>query len=259
MTGPFSLMRGVTTVTDLLLFRAARQVLLAREIDMVDGTSQRWLTPDFHVFRRATKTRRRQLPPMADPPRPFGNRLMVELTDATLAANLALREMGVAPPAARVLVADIGWVVYARMLALTSLPFRLTSHRPEKRLRRTIRALLRFPFSAPGAPGYAVVTRIDGNDILTHFTHCPPQTRVRQLGAATGDAELLDVFRESWCRYDWPGADLIASDGARGHYQRRQTLSHGDPVCDMCWAGAAPPTHLRNDEPPTGRVPVRDS
>lgn len=259
MTGPFSLMRAATAVTDLLLFRAARQVLLAREIDMADGTRQRWLGPDFRVFRAATKTRRRQLPPMVDLPRPFGNRLMVELTDATLAANLALRELGVAPSAARVLVADIGWVVYARMLSLASLPFRLTSRRAEERLKGTIRALLRFPFAAPGAPGYAVETRIEGDAILTHFTHCPPQTRVREQTAATGDAELLAVFRESWCRYDWPGADLIAGDGARGHYRRRQTLSHGDPVCDMCWAGSARPNHLRNGNTPTGRVPVRDS
>lgn len=63
MTERFSLMRGVTAVTDLLLFRAARQVLLAREIDMSDGTSHRWLAPDFPAFRVATKTRRWQLPP----------------------------------------------------------------------------------------------------------------------------------------------------------------------------------------------------
>ena len=45
----------------------------------------------------------------------------------------------------------------------------------------------------------------------------------------------MQAFRESWCRYDWPGADIIAGDGARGHYRRRQTLSHGDAVCDMRW------------------------
>jgi hypothetical protein len=235
-----------------LLFRAARQVLLAREIDMADGTRQRWLAPDFRAFRAATKAVRHELPPMADPPKAFGNRLMVELADSTLAANVALREMGVAPPAARALVADIGWVVYARMLSLSSLPFRLTSRRPENRLKRTIGSLLLFPFTAPGAPGYAVDTRIEGDAILTHFTHCPPQTRVRQLTTVTGDAELLAAFRESWCRYDWPGADLIAGDGVRGHYRRRQTLSHGDPVCDMCWSGAAPHCVSRTDHARAG-------
>lgn len=243
-------MRAATAVIDLLLFRAARRVLLAREIDMADGTRPRWLAADFRAFRAATKSLRRELPPMANPPKAFGNRLMVVLADATLAANVALRQMGVAAPEARALVADIGWVVYAWMLSLSSLPFRLTSRRPEQRLKRTIAALLRFPFAAPGAPGYAVVTRIEGDAILTHFTHCPPHSRVRQLLAATGDAELLATFRESWCRYDWPGADLIANDGARGHYRRRQTLSHGDPVCDMCWTGRAPTSLL-----PTGVAP----
>jgi hypothetical protein len=102
--------------------------------------------------------------------------------------------------------------------------------------------LLRFPFSAPGAPGYAVESRIEGDNILTHFSHCPPQTCIRRLSEETDDPDALESFRQSWCLYDWPGADLIAADGQRGHYRRPHTLSHGDPVCDMCWAARASET-----------------
>ncbi|WP_243614772.1 L-2-amino-thiazoline-4-carboxylic acid hydrolase [Shimia aestuarii] len=96
--------------------------------------------------------------------------------------------------------------------------------------------LLWFPFNAPGAPGYEVRATREGDDILTHFTHCPPQSFARRLSEEINDPKVLEVFRRSWCTYDWLGADLIAGDGCRGHYRRKQTLSHGDPVCDMCWA-----------------------
>ncbi|MDA7429204.1 hypothetical protein [Primorskyibacter aestuariivivens] len=168
----------------------------------------------------------------------FGNRLMVELSVFTAAAHRVLLDAGFQPDHARSAVADAGWIVYSRMLRLSSLPFRLSSRDPATRLRRTIRALLWFPFHAPGAPGYAVLARSDDAGITTHFTHCPPQTFIRKL-IDRDDRNDLEAFRQSWCRYDWPGADLIAGDGKRGHYERPHTLSHGDSVCDMCWRGQA--------------------
>jgi hypothetical protein len=64
----------------------------------------------------------------------------------------------------------------------------------------------------------------------------------------TCDPEALAGFANSWCRYDWPGADLIAADGHRGHYVRRRTLSAGDPVCDMCWVARARRETNENDQ-----------
>jgi len=142
----------------------------------------------------------------------------------------------VTPKTAHRVVADLGWDVYRRMLRLSSLPARLVTRDPGRRLRWTIRALLVFPFHAPGAPGYAVETWRDGDDILTHFTCCPPQSFVRRVAETEDDPDTLEAFRQSWCTYDWPGADLIAGDGKRSHYRRRRTLSHGDTMCDMCWA-----------------------
>ena len=79
----------------------------------------------------------------------------------------------------------------------------------------------------------------EGDQIHTHWTHCPPQAFVRELVQAVGDRGEVEAFRRSWCEYDWPGADLIAADGRSGHYERTHTLSEGDSVCDMCWRGRA--------------------
>lgn len=220
------------------LRRSANRVLLTREIVGIDQSPRRWLPIDVGRFISRVAPTADELRPVAELealPK-VGNRLMVEMGIFTASAYRVLLAEGIPKDSARVLVADIGWDFYARLLRLTSLPFRLTSRDPSQRLQRTIRLLLWFPFSAPGAPGYAVEVRTNGPDILTHFTHCPPHSFVRKLIATLGDQGDLEAFRQSWCQHDWPGADLIADDGERGHYVRKQTLSAGDPLCDMCWA-----------------------
>lgn len=217
--------------------QAARRGLANSLLTYSDGTQTRWLDPeiarfldemDGEVCRLRTQAGFGALPGL-------GNRVMVELAVWSTAADRSLRYLGLTPESARCVVADLGWDVYRRMLRLSSLPVRLVTRDPGRRLRWTIRTLLVFPFNAPGAPGYAVETRRDGDDILTYFTCCPPQSFVRRLAETEGDPDTLEAFRQSWCTYDWPGADLIAGDGERGHYRRHRTLSHGDAMCDMCW------------------------
>lgn len=225
----------------VLLSRSARKILLTRTLDERNGAELRWLKPDMARFLAALEEEAVAIRPAArlgELPT-VGNRLMVELAIFTAASYRTLLGLGIMPATARQTTADIGWDVYATLLRLSSLPFRLITRDPGRRLRWTIRVLLRFPFNAPGAPGYAVKTWTEGGDFYTHFTHCPPQTFVRNLIAERGDEGDLDAFYESWCLYDWPGADLIAGDRFRGHYRRRRTLSRGHPLCDMCWAARA--------------------
>ena len=237
MTGAALKWRLVRVLLRRVVSGAARRTLVNRTLRDAGGSRLRWLRPEIDRFLA-------ELEPEAALLRPgarlgtlpsSGNRLMVELALYTAACDRVLRRLGLAPASAREVVADLGWDVYRRMLGLSSLPARLVTRDPGARLRWTLRLLLRFPFNAPGAPGYAVETRMNGADVLTHFTHCPPQSYVRRLSEETGDPDALEAFRESWCLYDWPGADIIAGDGQRGHYRRRRTLSHGDTVCDMCW------------------------
>jgi hypothetical protein len=221
-----------------LIARSAQKTLLARELEFENGVFGRWLKPDIKRYqtrasRKVCEIRR------TDTVRPpaFGSRIMVEMTVRTIAAYRALLDAGVERNCARQLVADIVWDIFSKMLGLYSWPFRLTTRDPSKRISRTINALLWFPFQATGAPGYAVDHWDADGNTYTHFTHCPPHSFVRALIVSGGDEGDLDAFRESWCRYDWPGADILAGDGKRGHYERRQTLSRGGSVCDMCWRG----------------------
>jgi hypothetical protein len=232
----------ITRSVMLVLFRrAGRRVLLMRLLDPADPKAGRWLAPDISPYIGETEKLAETLRPTANFRQftSFGNRLMVELTVYTVAAYRALLARGMDRDYAALLVADIAWNIYAFGLKLASLPFRLTSRQPEVRIRRTIGFMLRFPFKPVGAPGYEVSVRREGEDLFTDFLHCPPQSFVREVVDVHGDKGDLDAFYKSWCLYDWPGADIIAGDGERGHYQRSKTLSRGDKVCNMCWRAKA--------------------
>jgi hypothetical protein len=167
----------------------------------------------------------------------FGNRLMVELAMYTIAGYRQLLGLGVDPTNAKEAMADIGWHVYRLLLGLASAPAKLIWRDPRRRLLATIRVLARFPFTPQEPHGYAVHIRQEDDRLFTHWTRCPPLEFVRAAVEHEQDPDLLDAFYESWCLYDWPGADVVAGDGKCGHYRRSQTLSCGDPVCDMCWIG----------------------
>lgn len=234
---------------------AIRRVLLQQALTDPQGREYRWLAAEINNFLASLEQEAETLRPVAhlDSLPSFGNRLMVEFAVYTAACDRLLRRSGVAPATAREVVSAMGWDIYRRMLGFASLPAKLVTRDPGRRLRWTIRILLWFPFNAPGAPGYAVDTRVEGKDILTHFNHCPPQTFIRKLSEQTDDPELLETFRQSWCLYDWAGADIIAGDNQRGHYRRLHTLSHGDSLCDMCWAARA------TGSPYSGSSPKRNS
>lgn len=219
------------------LKKTCHRHLANRSLHLASGEEVRWLTEEINRFLMILARQTKDMRTGADLPRlpDAGSRLMVELVIYTAAADAALRELGVETECAHGVVADLGWDLYRRMLAISSLGPRLLSRNPGRRLRWTIRGLLVFPFRPVGAPGYDVQVFRKGDDLHTHFTHCPPQTFARTMAGLRDDPELLEAFRRSWCRYDWPGADLIAADGVRGHYSRPLTLSAGDRVCDMCW------------------------
>jgi len=221
--------------------RSCRRVLLPRPLHPSRSPRARWLSQDVNEFLAAMRQQADTLRPLAklDRFQTSGNRLMVEFAVFTVAGYRAMLERGVDQAQAAALIADIGWDVYAWGLKVASLPFRLTSRDPEWRIKRTIRLLLYFPFSAPGKPGYSVEVNEEGRDILTIFTHCPPQTFVRGIVRSRGDLGDLEAFYQSWCSYDWPGADIIAGDNHIGHYERTKTLSRGDSACDMCWMAHA--------------------
>jgi hypothetical protein len=235
------LIRFLTLMYRPLVRRAARQVLEGRVLDEDHPEVGRWLQDDVEAFLDDLWTRVDELLPDArlDELPTRGNRHNVFLAVVTTAAYQTLLDRGGSAHYAATLVADVGWKLYAWMLKTAAFPFRVTTRDPYKRMERTLKALLVFPFSAPGKPGYEVKVWAAGDQFFTHWTHCPPQWFVRKLVETRGDRGELDAFYRSWCSYDWAAADLLVGDGKRGHYTRPHTMSRGDSVCDMCWRGCA--------------------
>ncbi len=220
-----------------LVKRYARQILQGRFLNLDDRQKGRFLRADVDKVLRITWRNVNELLPragLAELPT-LGNRHNVFLAVVTTAAYRALLEFGVERNYAADLIGDVGWKLYGLGIQVVSWPFAISTRDSGKRIERTIRMLMVFPFSAPGRPGYEVKITHQPGQLLTHWTWCPPQVFVRDLIERDGDNGELEAFYRSWCQYDWPGADLMAGDGERGHYTRSCTLSKGDKVCDMCW------------------------
>lgn len=241
------LLPPVSGILSYFLARSTRLILLEREIKSTSGDYRRFLKAEVPKFKTHYKKKMSLLIEVSqrDPAVTFGQRLLVRFTVMTIAIYRALLELDVDRTEARAAMADATWRIYSAMISITSWPVRLTTRDPSKRLRRTVKILLWFPFKLTGTPGYAANVWQDGDQFFTHFTHCPPQSFVRRLEALQGGFGDLEAFQQSWCRYDFPGADIIAGDAKRGHYSRRKTLSHGDFVCDMCWKGQPRKEKLR--------------
>ena len=222
-----------------LVLRSAHQILKGRLLDLENPNRGRWLDSDVRDYLNQIWVRCDSLTPVAALEKlpTYGNRHNVFLAVVTTAAYQVMIERGVSSRYAIQLVGDLCWKIYALMLKAVSTPYRITTRDPGRRMEKILRALMFFPFNAPGAPGDEVKVSTEGSDTYTHWIHCPPQSFVRRLIEVNGNRGELDAFYNTWCLYDWPGADILVSDGQRGHYSRLHTLSRGDAVCDMCWHG----------------------
>ena len=228
--------------------RASAQALKGRLIDPSDPERGRWLKHDVDEFQTELWREAKRLLVIADLKKlpTVGSRHNVFLAVLTMAAYRCLLNSGTEPSYARSLLSDIGWKVYSWLMLLVYKPMSLTSRKPQKKMNRTLKALMIFPFSAPGKPGYEVKSWTEEGRFYTHWTHCPPQQFVRDLIDAQGDRGELEAFYHSWCLYDWPAGDLLAG-GKRGkHYDRPHTMSKGDSVCDMCWHVDCDSNSLKN-------------
>lgn len=243
MPKPHSVPRFETTLVRCyrpVLRRAARATLQGRRLDRSRPEAGRFLREDVDRFLERTwkETTRalgeedlRRIPSK-------GNRHNVLLAVLTIGAYHALLDLGIERRYAMELFADVGWKVYERMLQVPTMVAGLRTRDPQRRMDLVLRSLMRFPFGAPGRPGYEVRAWSDEEGFHTHWTYCAPLGFVRRYVERHGDRGEVEAFYRSWCMYDWPGADVLAGGkaGERGHYVRPHTLSRGDPVCDMCWS-----------------------
>lgn len=239
--------------------RAARAALEGRRCDPERPEASRFLRSDVDAFledvwqRVAVLLREEGLDQIPT----IGNRHNVFLGALTIAAYHSLLERGVEQQYAMQLFADVGWKVYERMLKIPFFFARVRTRDPQRRMDLVLTALMRFPFSAPGEPGYDVQAWSEAGRFYTHWTYCAPLGFVKRYVERHGDRGELEAFYQSWCLYDWPAADILAGGqaGEHGHYERPHTLSRGDTVCDMCWSatsGECRPSQRREPSGPSG-------
>jgi len=209
--------------------RPERGRLLAHEVDAI--LARAWQLVDEML----PEARLEQIPAR-------GNRQNVLFAVLTVAAYRALRDAGLEREYAMELVADVAWKVYERGVALPRGIARLLTRDPQRRLEWVLRILLTYPFSGRGRPGYEVASSSEAGTFRTDWTFCPPFDFARRYAEAHDDPDAIEVFRRSWCTYDWALTYAIVDDGrdVRGHYERPHTLSSGDPVCDMRWSARRP-------------------
>ncbi|MDF1499770.1 MAG: hypothetical protein P1P76_04800 [Anaerolineales bacterium] len=140
------------------------------------------------------------------------------------------------------LLADVGWKLYVKFLAFPKLVAKIMARDPQKQMNAVLGLMLRFPFNAPGRPGYEVEAwEAEDGSLKTHWTFCPPLAYVQHYLSNHEDRGELEAFIGSWCRFDWAFANAIMEGtGQAGWYQRPHTLSEGDVICDMRWAAKSP-------------------
>lgn len=223
--------------------RALSRSLLGREIARGDPEMGRFLKSDVIAVHQDLwrNLDRIDLQAAFDALPNFGNRHNVFLAAVTLAGYRALRVRGIDKEHAVDLLGDVGWQLYMMLASLPRTIGKVFVRDPQKRIEYILRALMVFPFSAPGRPGYEVRAWADDDGFHTHWTCCPPFEFAERLSVLSGDKGELDAFRLTWCTYDW-GLTYALLDGAfgvAGRYERPHTLSYGDSVCDMCWSASS--------------------
>jgi hypothetical protein len=171
-----------------------------------------------------------------------GNRQNVLLSALTIGAFQALCEAGIEKHYAIELFSDLGWALYRKLLILPKMLARIATRDPQKRINLILKIFMLYPFSRPGAPGYDCTTWAEADRCCTYWRNCPPLEFVRYYLKSHADRGEMEVFRRSWCEYDWALTYAMVDGGymTRGHYERPHTMSAGDAICDMQWYAEIP-------------------
>lgn len=157
----------------------------------------------------------------------LGNRQNLFLAVATRAAYQSLLEIGIDKEYATELISDVAWKVYVAWLPVPRFFARLITRNPQKQMNFILRVFLRYPFSEPG---YQRKIWEEANSLCTFWYRCPPYTYFKEYGSPD---EML-FFSRTWCTFDWAIAEEMVPGG---WYERTQSLSAGDEVCNMKWHG----------------------
>lgn len=147
-----------------------------------------------------------------------------------LALYRALLHEGTEKSYASELVADTMWRVvednwYFNLRKFIGRMNKFQSGDPLRKLGKKLKQVMRFPYNPPG---YTIQLQRVDNVYHMDIYSCPVYDFFKKLGQ-----EELDLFRHTWCTFDYAVAEKVFVQG--GNYERQHTLSDGDEVCDMRW------------------------
>jgi len=219
------------TLLNYLVRRATCRVVIGRYRDPEIQTKGRFVRSDVEPLVTRTIKIVDELVPEAELSRfrSRGNRLNTLLGVYSLAAYRAIRESGISHERAVELFGDIGWQLYTIGVNIPLFFIRPFTRNPQTRLNFVLRVFLFFPF-AEDPVGYHRTYWKEDDRYCTDWHRCVVFDYFRKHGTE----EEIDLFRRTWCQYDFALPRLIHPDG---FYERPHTLSSGDNVCDMKWYG----------------------
>jgi ubiquinone biosynthesis protein len=148
----------------------------------------------------------------------YGNRMNVQLAVLTYAALEVFQAAGIPRAYAVELIADLAWKIYEKWGAIPTLLARLLGRHGAERMRFSVHAFLRFPFSPPA---YRMDHLPSQDGVRFDVVCCPIALYFRQNEAA-------DLCQAAWCDLDYGLAEMWG-----GRLERTQTIAAGCDHCDF--------------------------
>lgn len=210
----------VKTVFKPFVRAAARRSLAGRNRSPVGAEQGRFTQTEVDALLQQTWQRYEALavdaPIEAD--YTFGNRMNVQLACLTYAALEVFQKAGISRAYAVELIADLAWKIYEKWGAIPALLARLLGRQGEARMRFSVDAFLRFPFSPPA---YRMEHLPSADGVRFDVVRCPIGVYLRERGAA-------DLCQAAWCDLDYGLAEMWG-----GRLERSQTIAAGCDHCDF--------------------------
>jgi len=217
---------------DYLFKRAIRRAMIGRYRDPDMPSAGRFVRSDATPVLARMFNNVAELVPAADLSRfrSRGNRLNTLLGAYSLAAYRAFLDSDIPHERAIELIGDALWNLYALAVNIPLTFVRPFTKNPQTRLNFVLRVFLFFPF-AEDPVGYHRTYWKENGRYCTDWHRCVVYDYFREHGTE----KEIEFFRSTWCQYDFALPRLIHPDG---FYERPQTLSSGDEICDMRWYGS---------------------
>ncbi|MEW5816755.1 MAG: L-2-amino-thiazoline-4-carboxylic acid hydrolase [Spirochaetota bacterium] len=207
--------------------KAARKVLTGRLRSQEESQKGRFIPSDVdRILDQAWRNVDDLMPSMPEQ-KTLGNFHWVFSGLTLLAIYRSLLNEGTAKDYATNLISDIIWKAYESLRVIRFISnsiIRLITSDLHKQLGIQLRLLLSYPYSPPG---YEIDFSSDSDTHYMNIYRCPVLEFYR-----TQDEEALELFRKTWCVFDYAVAEVMVKGG---RYERLHTLSAGDSVCDMRW------------------------